>query len=197
MGLLTVAVTEALATTWSLRVLVATPIGALVWLWEGLRRLDDRWDVLTFGCSHESEVDPTAKNITSFAFFAAGMVLLAWTAPRAVCSAAMATLAVGDPAAAYVGRRVGRTPIGTRGKTLEGACAFFAAAFACTFVTLLSFYGASLVANVATAATAALAGATAEVLAPVDDNIAVPLCAAAGAMLAASAVPGSEALLRM
>ena len=96
--------------------------------------------------------------------------LLAMAAPPAVAALAMADLVFGDAAAALVGRRWGRRRRG--GKSLEGSAACFAVCVAAGLLILPGAWAAVLVsALVATGIEAAPL--------PVDDNLAVPLGAAA------------------
>ncbi|XRB21582.1 kinase [Pseudoscourfieldia marina] len=185
MGLVCVFITEAFAQTHARRVMIAAPISAAIWLWEGLRRVDclggDRWDVLTFGAHHAHEVQKP-KQITSFAWFALAMAVLALFAPRVICSASMLALAVGDPSAAFVGRRFGTTSLGRNNKTLEGCVGFFVAGFVVIslFATVLYKSVVSLSTLGLFSAAVSFAGAAAEVLSGsrwVDDNFAVPLLA--------------------
>ena len=185
MGLVCVFITEAFAQTHARRVMIAAPISAAIWLWEGLRRVDclggDRWDVLTFGAHHAHEVQKP-KQITSFAWFALAMAVLALFAPRVICSASMLALAVGDPSAAFVGRRFGTTSLGRNNKTLEGCVGFFVAGFVVIslFATVLYKSVVSLSTLGLFSAAVSFAGAAAEVLSGsrwVDDNFAVPLFA--------------------
>ena len=185
MGLVCVFITEAFAQTHARRVMIAAPISAAIWLWEGLRRVEclggDRWDVLTFGAHHAHEVQKP-KQITSFAWFALAMAVLALFAPRVICSASMLALAVGDPSAAFVGRRFGTTSLGRNNKTLEGCVGFFVAGFVVIslFATVLYKSVVSLSTLGLFSAAVSFAGAAAEVLSGsrwVDDNFAVPLLA--------------------
>ncbi|HEY5565111.1 MAG TPA: phosphatidate cytidylyltransferase [Rhodothermia bacterium] len=85
-------------------------------------------------------------------------------------AAAMVIGLIGDAAAALVGRRFGRRPIGRRGKSLEGTIAFAVAALpAAAFVP-----GPSLTGLVAAVIIAALVEGFGT---PINDNLAVPLAA--------------------
>ncbi|HSJ64139.1 MAG TPA: hypothetical protein VK922_09650 [Gemmatimonadaceae bacterium] len=96
--------------------------------------------------------------------------------PRDLAIAAMWAAAVGDPAAALVGRTVGRIRLHPGGKSLEGA-------LACLATTLA---GGALVAGLPVAWAAAAGGAAALAewpTGPLDDN--VRIVAGVGATLAA------------
>ena len=107
-------------------------------------------------------------------------VLVVWLCPRATAIAATWAVAVGDAAAAVVGRWLGRHRAGAHGKSLEGS-------LACVVATAL---GALLVARLGPFASlaAGVAAAAAEWPArPLDDNLRV-----AGAVVAA--VTAADAL---
>ena len=92
----------------------------------------------------------------------------------------VAVLGFGDPLAAIVGRRFGRTPI-RAGRTLEGSLAFVAAGGGAGLVALAVFTP-EVPHAVGVALTAAVSGALAELFSQdVDDNLTIPLAAALGA----------------
>ncbi len=96
--------------------------------------------------------------------------LLAAIAPRPIAATALAYLAVGDAAAALVGRRFGRRRLGA--KSLEGSLACFACCLGLGALALPQHPAAIL--------GGAVAATLAEALPlPVDDNLSVPLVGAA------------------
>lgn len=111
-------------------------------------------------------------------------VLVVWLAPRPAAIAATWAVAVGDAAAAIVGRSLGRWRVGAHGKSLEGS-------LACCVATAL---GAAFVARLgpATSIAAGVAAAVAEWPGrPLDDNVRVAAAVALtvtamGAWLAAA-----------
>jgi len=107
-------------------------------------------------------------------------VLVVWLCPRSMAIAAMWAVAVGDAAAAVVGRWLGRHRLGAHGKSLEGSLACAAATAAGALVVARLGPGAALAAGVA----AAVAEWPTH---PLDDNLRV-----AGAV--ALAVAGVQAL---
>ncbi|MGH7718734.1 MAG: hypothetical protein ACREON_07820 [Gemmatimonadaceae bacterium] len=96
--------------------------------------------------------------------------------PPDVAIAAMWGVAVGDAAAALVGRALGRHPIGHSGKTLEGTVACFSAVLlGALMVARLSWVESFL---------AAAAAAVAEIpQRPLDDNVRVAAAIGAGILL--------------
>jgi len=125
-----------------------------------------------------------ARRVNSATWFATGLVLLTLTRSETICLAAVGVLGIGDPLAAFIGRRFGRVRL-VHGRSLEGSLAFFFGGTAVAF-TLLRLFQAELGlgASLAVAAGAALLGALAELFSlRVDDNVAVPVGAALGAAL--------------
>lgn len=122
--------------------------------------------------------------INSATWYATALLLLALTRSSAVELAAVGILGIGDPMAGLIGRKFGRIKL-VHGRSLEGTLSFFASAVAVAFGLLMVFAqslstGEALV----VAVTASLFGALAELFSlRLDDNISVPLAAAAGAML--------------
>jgi dolichol kinase len=122
--------------------------------------------------------------VNSATWYATALVALAWSGATIPGAMAVTVLGIGDPIAALVGRRYGRTPL-VHGRSLEGSVAFFCSAFMAAWAVLAVCHPAlSTSAVVVTAAAAAAAGAIAELLSlRIDDNLSVPLAAAAGAWL--------------
>jgi len=125
--------------------------------------------------------------VNSATWYATALLILALFSPAFASAAALAVLAFGDPLAGLIGRRWGRTSVGG-GRTLEGSIAFVVGGALAAFgVFLLWHPGHALGVLGSIAAASALAGAVAEVLSHrVDDNLAVPLAAAAGAWVSAA-----------
>jgi dolichol kinase len=103
-------------------------------------------------------------------YITAAAALCALIFDRSVAVAALICIILGDPAAVFVGRRIGRIHIGR--KTIEGSVAFFAAAL----LGLLWIPQIPLHVKVIGALAAAIAEALPQ---PVDDNLFVPLVAGA------------------
>lgn len=106
-------------------------------------------------------------------------VLTFWLFPEGIAIVALVFLALGDPAAAFIGENLGKRKF--RGKSLEGSLAF---------LTVCLISGAFLT-RVGTDVTliqvlvGAVAASLVEVLPiPVDDNLRIPLVGAAAMLLA-------------
>lgn len=100
-----------------------------------------------------------------------GAALLALLFPLRVAVPVLTMTMLADAAAALVGRRLGRHPWGRLSATVEGSAAFVATGLAVMAVSSLAF---------GPAAASVLVAAVVEALpAPVNDNIRVPIVAAA------------------
>jgi dolichol kinase len=123
--------------------------------------------------------------VNSSTWFATAMTILGALFDPMLAVAAIAVLGLADPAAAFVGRRWGRTQlVGSR--SLEGSLTFLLAGVAAAFGVLAIWHADLAIASrLAVAVGAALAGCIAELLSRrVDDNFSVPMAAAAGGWLA-------------
>ena len=126
-----------------------------------------------------SRPQETERFIVRPAYLALGVILALLLFPTPIAYASISIVAVGDPVAAYVGGKFGRTHIRSN-KTLEGSIAGL----------LLSFLLASTFVN----PIAALAGATGAMLMELldipDDNLTMPIAAGALILLATLAASG-------
>lgn len=116
--------------------------------------------------------------LTGAPFVLASGILLCLLFPSIIAATALAIALVGDTAAALIGRRYGWTRIGN--KSLQGSIAFFIAGMVAVGVTAWATH--QPLAFMLSGAAAALAAATAELYARalfLDDNLTVPLAAAA------------------
>lgn len=160
-------------------ILAASAFAATAWCLElGRRRwpgLND-WLLSLFRLvAHPHE----RAQINSGTWFATATAALAWLASEPVAVVAVSVLAVGDPTAAFVGRRWGRTQL-RQGRSLEGSLAFVLAGALVAAGALALFHPElSLLSVVLFALAGALAGALAELfLSWPDDNLTIPLAAA-------------------
>jgi dolichol kinase len=116
--------------------------------------------------------------LTGASYTLAALAVAVWAFSPAVVAAAFLYHSVGDTAAGWVGRRYGRHRI--RGKSLEGSAAFLVAGG----LAAAPFVGP------AAAVLGAAAAALAELLLPVDDNLAVPLVGG-GALMVVTRAAGA------
>jgi len=122
--------------------------------------------------------------INSATWFTTALLLLALTGRPMLCAMACAVLGLADPAAALVGRRFGRTKL-VNGRSLQGTTAFFIVAFIVSLAIAMGLHGFALgIAAVAAAGAAAVSALVELFSRRVDDNLTIPLAAAAGAWAA-------------
>lgn len=165
-------------------VLLPIMTGFLIWSWSmetGRRYLPwlNRWLMSWLGpVAHPHEW----HRVNSATWYATALWILAYLDALLPGLIGVLVLTVGDPAAAILGRRFGRTRL-PNGRSVEGSLAFIAAAMLLTAPVLALVYPV-LPWNEAlpTAFAAAVAGAVAEqVSRRIDDNFSIPLSAAAAA----------------
>ncbi|MCO4745639.1 MAG: hypothetical protein KC912_12675 [Proteobacteria bacterium] len=126
-----------------------------------------------------------AHRVNSATWYTGAMVVLSLIGSPLIGAVAVAILGWADPAAAVVGRRYGQTKI-ANGRSLEGTTAFVIVGTAVSFLLIsvfhpdvatgLAFGGAFLA--------ALFAGITELYARYIDDNLAIPVAAAAGMGLA-------------
>lgn len=161
---------------------VALSISVPAWTVEILRRHHDGLNsamMWLFGpVAHPHE----RFRANSATWYASAMTILAFVAPIEAALLAAAVLGAGDPAAAVIGRRFGRTPI-RYGRTLEGSLGFVVVGGLAGWLAL-AVLAPEVPSRVAVALLAAVTGAVAELFSgEVDDNLTIPLGAALGASL--------------
>lgn len=162
---------------------MAASVTLPAWTIEYARRSNPRlndWMMWLFGPVAHAHERFRANSAT---WYATAMTVLALISPVPAAMLGVAVLGFGDPFAAIIGRRFGRTQI-VAGRTLEGSLAFVLFAWLAGIATLLRF--APDVPNRAVVAlVAAVFGAAAELFSgDLDDNLTIPLGAAFGATAA-------------
>ncbi len=166
-------------------ILVAGAFTVMGWTFEISRRRSEHvnrllmWVLGPFAHPHERH------RINSSTWFTTALFIIALLASKPAVTAALMVLAFGDPFAALVGRRWGRTKLVNR-RSLEGSTAFVAVGgVAATAMLRLYYPDLALGIPAGIALAAALLGALAELYSNrVDDNLSIPVAAAAGASLA-------------
>jgi dolichol kinase len=187
-GILALLALQHLVTTSRMMVFLALAFAVWAWSMEIGRRQSpavNRLLMKVFGpIAHPHE----HHRVNSATWYCTALLALSLTASPMACSLAVIVLGIGDPAAALIGRRWGRTRLAS-GRSLEGSLGFVFAAALAACVTLGVYYPALGFGEMAALAFgAAFAGAIAELLtAGLDDNLVIPLAAAAGATLVAAA----------
>lgn len=149
---------------------------ALVTFLESIRRFSPKANEVimkAFGAvAHPYE----HHRINSGTWYVLALFILAWIGRADLGAAAVAVLALADPAASLVGRRFGKTPL-LAGRTLEGSLTFSVVGFAAALLVFLVFHSAmSLPAMLVGAAVIGIVGAVAEALSQgIDDNFSIPI----------------------
>jgi dolichol kinase len=120
--------------------------------------------------------------VNSATWFVTALLLLATLAPLRSAALGCAVLALGDPAAALVGRRWGRRKI-AQNRTLEGALAFVAVGTLVSLAVVQAVPGAPA-SPLLLALTAGVVGALTELYSGrVDDNLSIPVVTAVAVTL--------------
>jgi dolichol kinase len=148
------------------------------------RRISPAWSRFSMKLFRSVAHPAEEFRVNSGTFYAIALFTLACLAGKIACLLAVLTLGIGDPTAALIGRRWGRTRLNA-GRSLEGALAFAVSAGIACFLGLTLFHGnVSLSLRLALAAAAGITGAAAELLSVrVDDNLTIPLAVAGSAEL--------------
>jgi len=124
--------------------------------------------------------------VNSSTWYMTALLLLAVFATPAVAALGVVVLGIGDPMAALIGRRFGRTML-RAGRSLEGSLGFFAAASIGALAVASAMLPGPFFVRAVVAVVAGLAGAVTEIFSTkLDDNLTIPLAVAAsvGALLA-------------
>lgn len=167
-------------------IVVAIGFALFAWTLEAGRRASPAFNGLLMRVlgrvAHPHEV----HRINSSTWYGTAVAIIALSRDPMAIVLALAVLAVGDPAAAIIGRRFGRTRL-LASRSLEGALAFLAAGGVGALLVLrLYFPAVALPTAIVLALAASAAGALAELLSGrVDDNLSIPLATALATSLTA------------
>lgn len=119
--------------------------------------------------------------VNSSTWYLTALVGLALFAPLRSAELGVVVLGLADPAAGFIGRRIGRTKI-RKNRSLEGTLGFFAVGMAAALVFLGVFHSLPMPAMLAIAAVASAAGALIELATTrLDDNFTIPVTVAVAA----------------
>lgn len=182
-----IALLEFLLPLWVLPYVTGS-IGVVCWTLEATRRIWPAWNRQLFKLAffriiaHPREV----HHVNSATWYVTALFVLSLLQSHFVGAIALAVLGFADPAAAAIGRRWGKTEL-IHGRTLEGSLTFVVVGTGVALVAMhLLHPEASLwPATLAVAASAAVFGGLAELFSKrLDDNLTVPLSAAAGTVMA-------------
>ncbi|HNF95711.1 MAG TPA: hypothetical protein PK493_00385, partial [Pseudomonadota bacterium] len=117
--------------------------------------------------------------VNSSTWYVTALLILAVATPKAVAALAVVVLGIGDPIAALVGRRFGKTRL-RAGRSLEGSLGFVLSASLGSLVVAAMMMPGGIGRWALIAMVAGFAGAVAEVFSTkLDDNLTIPLAEAA------------------
>jgi len=173
--------------------LIAASGSLAAWAWsaEIARRLspavNERLMRLFRHVAHPQE----RSRVNSSTWYLTALVGLSIFAPFQAAELGVVVLGIADPAAGFIGRRIGRTKIRAN-RSLEGTLGFFAVGTLAALATLAVFHGLPLPAMLLIASAGAAAGAIAELVSSrLDDNFTIPVTVAIAASIAGAFAPTS------
>jgi dolichol kinase len=144
-------------------------------------RVNDRLMRLFSRIAHPME----AVRVNSSTWYLTALVGMALFAPLRAAELGVVVLGVADPAAGFIGRRIGRTKI-KENRSLEGTLGFFVVGALAALGLLAVFHPLPLPAMLLLAMTSAAAGAVAELVSgKMDDNFTIPVTVTLTATLTA------------
>ncbi len=143
---------------------------------ETSRRLSGRWNDVLMKILGPIAHPAERYRVNSASNYILALFVLAWIGYPAVGAVAVIVLGFADPAASFVGRRWGKTPL-CNGRTLQGTVAFVLTAFVVGSAVLrLLHREVPPLAAFSMAGVGALAGALAELASGrIDDNLTIPV----------------------
>lgn len=150
-------------------------LALIAWTCETARRVspqvNDRLMRLFSRIAHPME----AARVNSSTWYLTALVGMAAFAPLRAAELGVVVLGLADPAAGFIGRRLGRTKI-KENRSLEGTLGFFVVGALAALGLLAVFHHVPTPAMLLLAATSAAAGAVAELVSgKMDDNFTIPV----------------------
>jgi dolichol kinase len=173
-----------LTPTWMIITAVAFALSG--WTMETARRLSASANVLIMKVFNPVAHPHEYHRINSATWYASALVLISLTGSALMCSVAVIVLGLADPTAALIGRRFGKTSL-INGRSLEGSLAFVVAGTLGSLAVMRIWHSHLLWTHtLLIALVASVFGAVAELVSSkVDDNMSIPLAAAAGCAVVA------------
>lgn len=157
------------------------------WSMEAGRRFSARINALLMRLFSKVAHPHEAHHINSSTWYVTALLALSLTLSPLTCTIALAVLGIGDPMAAVIGKRWGRTRF-ANGRSLEGTAAFaITGTLAALAAATLAHPTTPLPALLTACAAAATTGALCELsLQRIDDNLGIPLSAGTAALVVLS-----------
>ena len=161
---------------WWLVVAVPVTLATTFWILEATRRRSDAWNERLMRLFAPIAHDHERELVNSSTWYATALSLLSLTGSPLAFGAGAIVLGLGDPAAALVGRKFGRTHL-VNNRTLEGTLTFAIVSFlAVAGVILLWHSELSTMRMIAVCTAASVAGALTELFSRrIDDNFSIPV----------------------
>lgn len=162
-------------------ILASGSLALLAWSLETARRIHPPANVYLMRFFSRIAHHEEAHKVNSSTWYLTALVGLALFAPLRSAELGVVVLGLADPAAGFIGRRIGRTKI-RKNRSLEGTLGFFAVGMAAAFTLLAAFHSLPLASMLAIAAVASAAGALIELATiHLDDNFTIPVTVALAA----------------
>ncbi len=160
---------------------VAATLALCAWTMETARRHSPRVNALLMKAFSPIAHVHEHRHVNSATWYVTALTILTLTQTPWLCAVGVAVLGFADPAAGAMGRKWGRVRL-VNNRTLEGTLAFTLVAYVSSVTVAMLFGGHSFAASCILAVGASVVGAAAELWSRrLDDNLTVPLGAAAGA----------------
>ncbi len=161
---------------WWFVVAVPVTLASIFWVLEATRRMSEGWNDLLMRFFAPIAHPHEREKVNSSTWFATALSLLSLTGSPIAFAAGVIVLGVGDPAAALIGRKIGRVQL-VNNRTLEGTVTFFVVAFLAVLAVLLIWHDELSSARMLAVCTVASgAGAMTELLSRrIDDNFSIPV----------------------
>ncbi len=161
---------------WTFVLAIPAALCVVAWTMEIGRRFSDGWNEVMMRLFAHVAHPHERYRVNSSTWFLTALTILAIIGEPVAGALAVMVLGVGDPAAALVGRRWGRTKL-VNNRSLEGTATFFVVA-AVTCLAVLAIWHADLGwgTRIVAAVVASAVGALVELFSRrLDDNFAIPV----------------------
>jgi len=157
---------------------ISAVLALMAWTAETTRRIHPPANVYMMRFFSRIAHPEETHKVNSSTWYLTALVGLAIFAPLRSAELGVVVLGLADPAAGFIGRRIGRTKI-RKNRSLEGTLGFVAFGWIAAMLVLLAFHPLALPQMVAIAAVASVAGAIVEVATiRLDDNFTIPVTVA-------------------